>query len=79
MATSLTRPLDAVPIEEALNTILKKIPNVDTLLFSTADRLFGLSSTRTVHFLNNADAYMPLTQDCLPPLVDSTTGLYNKP
>ena len=49
--------------------------NVDTLLFCKVDRFFGPSSTWTVQIsLDDADAGMPLAQDCPAPLVDSKTG-----
>ena len=38
-------------------------------------RLFGPSSTSTVQ--NLVDAGMPVAQDCLLPLINSTTGHYN--
>ena len=57
------QPLDGVPVEAALIRIL---PN------------FGPYSTWTVlNSLDNADACMPLTQDCPPSLIVSTTGHYN--
>ena len=55
----------------AINTIL--IPG-----YSVKWTGSHLSSTQTVqNSLDNADAYMPLTQDCPPLLIDSTTGHYN--
>ena len=51
---------------------------MDTPLFRKVDNLFGPFSTWTVHnSLDNVDARLPLTQGCLPPLIDSTTGYYN--
>ena len=45
--------------------------NVDTSLFSKMDRFFGPSITWTVHnLLDNAEAGMPLVQECLGPLID---------
>ena len=41
-------------------------------------QIFGPNSTWSVqHSLNNADAHMPLRQDCPQPLINSTTGHYN--
>ena len=41
-------------------------------------KFFGPFSTWTVHSsLDNVDAHLPLTQGCLPQLIDSTTGYYN--
>ena len=62
------------------NTIVKKTPECRYLMHYSVKRTFfsGPSSTWTVqNLLNNVDACMHLTQDCLPPLVDSTTGHYN--
>ena len=71
-------PLDAVQIEALLIEYLRNFRNANTSLFQKADRFFGPGSTWTVqNLLNNADTRMPLTQDCLPLLVDSTTGHYN--
>ena len=68
-ATSLTQPLDIVPIEA-------QYLNMDTLLFCKADRFLGHSSTCTVqNSLDSADAGMPLTQDCLEWLIDSIITL----
>ena len=53
-------------------------PSADTSLFRKADRFFGPSSSWTVqNSLYNADAGMPLAQDCPAELIDSTTGHYN--
>jgi len=50
----------------------------DTPLFRKADKLFNPFCTWTVHnLLDNADVHSPLTQVCLPWLIDSTTGHYN--
>ena len=52
--------------------------NADTLLFRKADKFFGPFSTCTVqNSLDNADAHLPLTQVCPPPLIDSTTEHFN--
>ena len=51
--------------------------NEDTSLFCKADRFCSPASTWTVQNpLNNADAGRPLAQDCLAPLIDSSTGHY---
>ena len=67
-AALLTQPLDAV---------LRILPNVDTSLFRKTDRYLGLAlNAWTVqNLLNNTDTCLSLMQDCLPPLVDSTTGI----
>ena len=58
-ATSLTQPLDVVPIEVQYLRILL---NADTSLLLKADRVFGPSSTWLVqNSLDNADACMPFT------------------
>ena len=63
------------PTEALLIQYLRKLPNVDTSLFCEADRFLRPASTWTVpNLLNNA--HLPLTQDCLPPLINSTTGHY---
>ena len=67
-----------VQIAYPLTTIHYNPWNADTPLFRKADKFFGPFSTWTVHnSLNNADAHLPLTQVCQPPLIDSTTGHYN--
>ena len=58
-----------------VNTIL---PNAYTLLFCKVDSLFGPSSTWTIqNSFDNVDAGMPLTQDCPPLPIESTTGHYS--
>jgi len=55
-----------------LTSVHYNLWNADTPLFRKAD------CTWTVHnSLDNADAHLPLTQVCLPLLIDSTTGHYN--
>ena len=66
------QPLDAVPVEAPLIQYLRILPNADTLLFRKVDSFFGPSSTWTV-----TDACRPLTQDCPPLLIESTTRHYN--
>ena len=52
--------------------------NADTPLFRKANRFFGSFSTWTVqNSLNNAVTHLPLTQGCLPLLINSTTEHYN--
>ena len=46
----------------------------DTPLLAKADRFFG--SFSTLDCANNADACLPLTQGCLPPLINPTTDHY---
>ena len=59
-ATSLTRQLDAVPIDALLLT-----PKYGHLAFRKADSFFGPSSNRIVqNSLDDATAGMPLAQDC---------------
>ena len=66
------RPLDAVPVEAPLIQYSRILPNADPLLFRKVDSFFGPSSTWTI-----TDACMPLTQDRLPSLIQSTTRHYN--
>ena len=49
--------------------------NVETPVFRKADGFFDPTSTWTVQ--NYADTRMPLMQDCLAPLIDSTTRHYS--
>ena len=49
--------------------------NVETPVFRKADGFFDPTSTWTVQ--NYADTHMPLMQDCLAPLIDSTTRHYS--
>ena len=64
--------------ESVINTILRNSPKRGHLTIRKADRFFAPSSTWTIQSsLDNVDTGIPLTQDCLAPLVDSPTGQYN--
>ena len=68
----------SVLIEEPLIQYLRILPNADALLFLEADRFFSPFSTWTVrNSFNNMNTCMSPAQDCLAPLIDSTTGQYN--
>ena len=51
----------------------------DTPLYSVkrASSSVPLVPAAVHNSLDNADAHLPLTQVCLPPLINSTTGRYN--
>ena len=76
--TSLTQPLDVVPIEELLIHFLRILPNADTSLLYTANRFFSPTTTWTIQIsLDNADASMTPAQDCPALLIDPTPGHYS--
>ena len=62
----------------AINTILKNTPKCGHLAIPWSRQFFGPSSTWTIqNSLDNVGARVPLTQDCPPSLIKSTTGHYN--
>ena len=66
------------PSWSAINTILKNTPKCGHLAIPWSRQFIGPSSTWTIqNSLDNVGARVPLTQDCPPSLIKSTTGHYN--
>ena len=59
------------------STAMLITPEMQTPSYSAKQTGFLVPLVPLQNLVDNADTRLPLTQDCQPPLIDSTTGHYN--